>query len=152
MLQTLILRLKGSEIIRGVAVLASGTAVAQFLIIATAPILTRLFSPEEYGILGIVVSNSALLAVVVTARYDQALLLERDSDSASHLFVLVLVSSALLSVAASALGTVLSSAFELDPAADLYRLLPWTGVLTLVTAVNMVLSTWAIRQKRYRNI
>jgi lipopolysaccharide exporter len=152
MLQALIGKLKGSEIVRGVAVLASGTAVAQFVIIATAPILTRLFSPEDYGILGLVVSNSALLALVATLRYDQALLLERDGDSASHLFVLVLVWSVLLSVAASAVGAVLTSAFDPDSAADVYRFLPWIGVLTLVTAVNMVLSTWAIRQKRYRNI
>jgi lipopolysaccharide exporter len=152
MLRTLLASLKASEVVRGVAVLASGTAVAQVVVIATAPILTRIFSPEQYGVLGLVVSNSVLLSLVATLRYDQALLLERDDESASHLFVLVLVWSTLLSVAATAVATVLSSAFDPDPAADYYGLLPWTGVLTLVTAVNMVLSMWAIRQRRYRNI
>jgi lipopolysaccharide exporter len=152
MLQALIAKVKGSEVVRGAAVLASGTAVAQLVIIATTPILTRIFSPEQYGILGVVVSIAALLALVGTLSYDQALLLERDGDSASHLLVLMLVWSVLLSVAASTGGTVCVVAFDAEPAADFFSFLPWTGVLTLVTAVSMALSMWTVRLKRYRDI
>ena len=72
--------------------------IAQAVIIATTTTLTRIFSPEQYGVLEFVASIAAVLEMVGTLSYDRALL-ERDSNSASHLFVLVLAWSALLSVA-----------------------------------------------------
>ena len=151
-LQALIAKLTGSEVVRGAAVLASGTAGAQAVIIATAPILTRLFSPEQYGVLGVVVSIAALLALLGTLSYDRALLLERDSDSASHLFALMLIWSGLLSVAAFIGGTVFAVAFDAGPADGFYGFLPWTGVLTFATALSMAMSMWTVRLKRYRDI
>ncbi len=152
MLKALIAKVKRSEVVRGTAVLASGTAGAQVVIIATAPILTRLFSPEEYGILGVVASIAALLALVGSLSYDRALVLEQDGDSASHLLVLMLVWSAFLSIAAFVGGTIVALAFNGETAAGFYRFLPWTGVLALATALHMSLSMWIVRSKRYRDI
>jgi O-antigen/teichoic acid export membrane protein len=150
MLQTVIARVKGSEVVRGAAVLASGTAAAQVVMVAATPILTRLFSPEQYGILGFVASIAAVLAIAGTLSYDRALLLERDGDGASHLVVLVLAWSVLLSVIASVGGTVIGMVSS--PAANAYRALPWAGLLTLVMAMNLTLSAWAVHLKHYRTI
>jgi O-antigen/teichoic acid export membrane protein len=150
MLRTAIARLKKSEVVRGAAVIASGTAAAQIVVLAAAPILTRLFTPEQYGILGVVVSIATLLAVAGTLCYNQAILLERDDVRASHLVVIVIYWSVLLSLAVCAGEMAIGSAFTLVSAADVHG--PWTGLLMLVMAVQLVLWMWAIHRKRYGNI
>lgn len=69
---------------RHVAVLASGTAMGQALPIAMSPILTRLYAPEEFGILAIYGSISAILVTLSTAQYELAITLPKaDRDAAS---------------------------------------------------------------------
>lgn len=130
--------------------LASGTVAAQLVVLAATPLLTRLFTPEQHGILGVVVSIATLLAVVGTLSYDHAVLLERDDARASHLVVMVLACSVLLSVVLFAGGMVTRWVLDPDPAAGIYGALPWTGVLTLVIAVQAVLLMWAVHKKRFR--
>ena len=45
--------------------LVSGTTVAQLLILLVAPILTRLFAPDTWGVLAIFGSITGILGVIV---------------------------------------------------------------------------------------
>ena len=51
---------------RGVAVLGSGTAVAQLISIVTAPIITRLYTPSDMAILAV---YSSVLAICRDRRH-----------------------------------------------------------------------------------
>ena len=76
---------------KNVLTLMSGTMIAQAILILSSPILTRLYTPEEYGILGIYSSFVSILAVIASLKFDAALLLPKKDDNAIQLFRLSLL-------------------------------------------------------------
>ena len=69
---------------RQVAVLVSGTAAAQALPIAASPILTRLYTPEDFGLLALYGSVAGILMSLSTAQYELAITLPaKDEDAAT---------------------------------------------------------------------
>ena len=68
--------------------LVSGTTFAQAISILTAPILTRLYAPEAFGIVALFTSIAGILGVIVCLRYEMAIMLpERDEEAANLLGV-----------------------------------------------------------------
>ena len=59
-------QLRASTFFRNVATLVSGSALAQLVGLACAPILTRLYTPEDFGLLGIFMAVSAVAATIAT--------------------------------------------------------------------------------------
>jgi hypothetical protein len=70
---------------RSVAVLASGTAISQAIPIAAMPVLTRLYTPEEFGTVVLYLALASLLGVVATARYELAIPLPHDDIEAGEI-------------------------------------------------------------------
>lgn len=99
---------------RGVSVLAGGTAGAQILLLLAAPLLTRLYTPEDYGLLAVHGSLLAIIGVVASLRYELAIPLPEENQEAANVVVLCL----LLLVVTSLLTAVLVFFFA-DPIASL---------------------------------
>jgi O-antigen/teichoic acid export membrane protein len=59
---------------KSVITLITGSALAQVIPILISPLLTRLYSPKEFGFLAIYLSLSAVLSVFAAGRYDLALI------------------------------------------------------------------------------
>ena len=55
-----------SEFGKNVLTLITGTSVAQAIPIALSPVLTRLYTPEDFGILYLFVSISAVFSSIAT--------------------------------------------------------------------------------------
>ncbi len=67
-----------------VATLAGGTATAQGISLLCAPVLTRLYLPEQMGALAAVSAVVAVIGVVAAGQYDQAVVLpDNDRDAVS---------------------------------------------------------------------
>ncbi|GAA3706771.1 lipopolysaccharide biosynthesis protein [Oceanisphaera sediminis] len=77
-----------SEFSRNVLTLMTGTAVAQAIPIAISPILTRIYSPEDFGVLGLFVAITAVFASIANGRYELAIMLPRKDSEAINLVVL----------------------------------------------------------------
>lgn len=73
---------------RQVATLASGTAVSQVIILASAPLLTRLYSPEAFGVVGAFLSLNAILLFTMCGGYEFATPIAEDEQTAANLTVL----------------------------------------------------------------
>jgi len=71
-----------SEFSRNVLTLMTGTTIAQAIPIAISPILTRIYTPEDFGVFAVFIAISALFVSFVSGRYEFALLLpEKDEDA-----------------------------------------------------------------------
>lgn len=82
-----------SPYFRNILTLVSGSSLAQFLMIAISPVLTRIFSPEEFGTYTLFIAVLTLLAIPATGRYELAILLpKKDKEAYNLLFVSMLVS------------------------------------------------------------
>ena len=87
-----------SKFTKDVVTLVTGTAMAQAIPLALSPILTRLYTPDDFGVLAIYMSLAAVLTVFVSLKYDLAIIIpEKDSDAANTT-VLAIVIATLISI------------------------------------------------------
>ena len=79
-------KLTGNDFLKSLAVLMTGTLVAQIIGYLLAPVITRLYTPAEMGEFGIFQRVTVLLATIATARYEYALPLPKKDKHAFILF------------------------------------------------------------------
>ena len=123
--------------------LVAGGAIAQALPLLLGPWLTRLYTPEQFGIYHLFAAVSANLAVVACARYEFALPLVGDAVDAAALRALCLRVLAGVTLA-SGLGAAAWLAWSSHG---------WTAWLPVAVAVLGWLSLatlWATRAQAYR--
>lgn len=132
---------------------AGGTAVAQGLLVAASPLLTRLYTPADFGVLVVYVSLVSLLVTVASLRFELALPLPEGEAEAAGLLLLCVALVAL---------TTLAGALAIHLFRD--RILGWMGapglgpflwlvpVSTLGAGLYQVFTCWAIRKERYDRI
>lgn len=77
-----------SHFMRDALTMGGGAAIAQIIPFAAVPLLARLYSPEEFGLLATIVALSAAVSLVSTARYELAVVLPKDDEVACALTVL----------------------------------------------------------------
>jgi len=91
-LKSLILsRLPTGKFARGVTLLAGGNAWGQLILLLASPILTRLYSPEDFGLLALYMAITGVLQVVLSLRYEMAINLTETVHEAIALLKLCLI-------------------------------------------------------------
>jgi O-antigen/teichoic acid export membrane protein len=139
-----------SDSVRNVLKLAGGTAGSYVIAVAVAPILTRLYGPQSFGILAAFSSILNLLNVVSSLRYELAIVVPKDDEEAIALvwlcFVLVAITTALSALGVILLGDQLAVFLKRSTLKPLLWLLP-VGVL--LSGIYQPLSQWAIRHKKF---
>lgn len=100
--------LEQNRFLKGVTVLAGGTAIGQGIVIATAPILTRIYSPLDFGILAVYASFLGIFMNVWAFNYEYSIPLSADDSDAINLVALsvslIFLNSLCVSVAIYFLG------------------------------------------------
>lgn len=92
-----------SDYWRDITWLAAGTAVAQAINLLGMPLLTRLYEPAAFGVLSIFTQAVAFASVLITLRYEYAVMLPRSARDAAGVLWLV----AALALAGTAAATIL---------------------------------------------
>lgn len=87
-LKQLITQLKSSEYLANIGKLMSGTGLAHLIGIAAIPLLTRLYTPEEFGIYATYLSVYTISFSVITLRYESAILVPAKEREANNIAVL----------------------------------------------------------------
>lgn len=87
-----------SEFAKNVLTLMTGTTIAQAIPIVISPILTRLYTPEDFGLLTLYMSIVSILSVIITGRYELAILLPKKQVNANAIVVLIFYTSLSLSI------------------------------------------------------
>jgi len=87
-------KINSTEFNKNIFTLITGTSLAQILPVAVSPILSRLYSPSDFGVLAIFFSITSIFGTVINGRYELAVILpENDSDAINILALGVLISS-----------------------------------------------------------
>lgn len=84
-----------SEFSLNVLTLMTGTTIAQAIPIAISPILTRLYTPKDFGVYALFISITAIFGSIANGRYELAIMLPRKDEDAINIFALgfIIVSS-----------------------------------------------------------
>lgn len=136
-----------------VVTLMTGTALAQGITAAAIPILSRFYTPENFGILSIFVGISSIIAVWSALRYELAIVIPEKQEDATALvklsFSIVIIISFLSLIVIIIMGKEIVKLFNL-PYID-----PWLKFLPLcIFSVGFynVLYYWCSRNKRFDKI
>ena len=142
-----------SEFARNAFTLITGTSVAQAIPFAVAPILTRLYTPEEFGTFGLYLALFSTLATIQTLRYSMAIILPRkDVDAASLVILSVLITvffNCIFCFLTVVFNDQISKLLGNENIGDLLYLLPFS---LFFYGIFEVLSYWSIRTKKYAKL
>lgn len=135
---------------RGVSVLVVGTASAQGIIVVASPILTRLYSPHDFGLLAVFTALLSMVVVVASLRYELAIPLPDNDEEAGALLVLSLLMVVTVATL-SAIPILLyrNEIAELCNAPALARHLYLVPLGAFFAAVCNVLNLWGVRTKAF---
>ena len=135
---------------RSVSVLAGGTAGGQAILVLAAPVLTRLYTPEDFGVFAIFAAMLAILGVLASLRYQLAIPLpglDEDADQVLVLSLLVVVVMAVVAAVAVLLFREHASvALGIPSLASYLWLLP---IGLLFVGSHQVGVYWAVRVKSF---
>lgn len=87
-----------SQFAKNVSVLATGTFIVQTISVLLSPVLSRLYSPEDYGLLAIFTSIISVLTVMGSFRYELAVLIPKINYEAALLLKLSVYITIFISV------------------------------------------------------
>lgn len=89
-----------SSFLRNILTLLTGSSVAQAIPIAVTPILTRLYTPHDFGVLAIFVAVTTIVGSIVSGRYELAVILPESDDEALNIAALGLLITTIISLIA----------------------------------------------------
>jgi O-antigen/teichoic acid export membrane protein len=133
-----------SEFSRNVLTLMTGTTIAQAIPLAISPILTRIYTPEDFGLLALFISIVSIMAVISTGKYELAIILPKVNTYGFQLLSLALMISFIVSIfyLFSILSISIFYSFDI-----VYFLLPFT---ILFIAFNNTFDKYNNRIKNYK--
>lgn len=151
--ETIASKLPAGSFVRSVVTLMTGTTFAQVLTIVVAPILTRLYGPEDYGVLALYSSILGIFTVIACWRYELAIVLpEEDKDAAN-----VMALSISICFGMAALTLVLVALFRI-PIANILgapELAPWLWFMPLslmAAGLFQAFNYWSTRRKQFARL
>ena len=142
--------IKDNPFWKNVITLSSGTAIAQLIPLICSPILSRLFSPDQFGVYGTFISIVMVLSVLACGRYEMAILLPNDLKSRINLLTLSLLLAFFFSVAITLLIHLKSSyliKFLGYPEEKYLYLIP---ISVFLISINLSLNYWFNKERKYK--
>lgn len=146
-----ILELSESPFVRNVAMVASGTAAAQIISFAFAPLITRLYGPDALGVLGVFMGIAALVTPIAALSYPIAIVLPKDDSGALGIVRLSLTIAAVITIITSLILLTFKDAIvqilNIDAISSFIFLIP---VLMFFSVCTAVMDQWVIRKKLFK--
>ncbi|MBD3789218.1 MAG: oligosaccharide flippase family protein [Campylobacterales bacterium] len=142
-----------SEFSRNVLTLMTGTTIAQAIPIAISPILTRIYSPKEFGIFALYTSIASIIALIAGGRYEQAIMLPKKEGDAMNILVL----STVLSIIVSLVSLIIVSVFNTQITnllgnPEISNWLYFIPLTVLLTGMYQSFNYWSNRKKHYKRL
>ena len=74
------LKVTKSNFVKDILILVGGTGFAQVISFLLTPVLTRIYSPKEYGILGLFTMVVLVLGILPTLQLQNIIIIEKVED------------------------------------------------------------------------
>lgn len=135
-----------------VGILMGGTLLAQLVPLIAAPFYTRLYAPAQIGEWVVFTGIVGVFCVLLTGRFDLAVLLPEQESEAATLLISVMCIGAALGVLLCAVSFILNEAFFTTPRGGYFRLSPLILAAAIPFAWMNLLQGWANRRAQYWRI
>lgn len=138
--------------VQNVAKLLSANVVAQVIGLVVYPILSRMYAPEDFGLLNLFISIGNVLVVLSLVDYYYAIVLpkqERHAVALVHVSSLALLITVALVALSVTLASPISALFKSPELEQYYWIMP---IYVLTMGTWNILNYWYIRQKQFGQI
>ena len=143
--------LRANRYLVQIATLMSGTLMAQVIMLAFIPILTRLYTPSEFGLYSLFLAIASMVGMISSWRYDQAIMLPKsDRDAQALLFLSMIITLGM--VVLMGLVLFLFHGFFLDYFQGVTYLLWLLPVAVMVLGMIQIFDAYSTRQQFYKKI
>jgi len=142
-----------SEFTRNVLTLMTGTTIAQAIPIAISPILTRLYTPEDFGAFALFVSIVSILGIIASGSYEYAIMLPKKDEDAINIVALGIIITSIFSLIIFLVILFFHS--QIVNLLNNKEISPWLYFIPLVvflTGIYNVLNYWNNRKKYYKDL
>lgn len=133
--------------------LASGTALAQAVTILVAPVLTRLYSTNDFGVFTIYLAILSIFSVFITGRYEFAILVAKNDKEAWDVVwsvtIITITVSLTLGLLALLFRFLLTSLANIEISITIILL---SCIALVVTGTYQALYYWSNRHKYYKRL
>ena len=146
--------LRPGTFLANVAILATWGLVAQVINLVITPVLTRVYSPHDFGVYALFTNTAVTISVVAGLRYEYAIVLPDEEREATRVAWLALfldlgVGVAAFAIALTGFGARMATAFGVP---QLAPYIAWIGPAVALVAAYSVFTYWAIRNKAYSRL
>ena len=138
--------------VQNVAKLLSANVVAQVVGLLVYPLLTRLYSPDDFGLMNLFVSIGNVLVILATAEYHYAIVLPKDDKDARgvvHISACLLLFMTIAVLITLPFANYIADIFNTPALANVYH---WMPLMVLLLGSWNILNYWYIRNKMYTRI
>lgn len=149
----MIKRIFSSEFNRNAITLMIGTTFAQAIPFLVAPILTRIYTPAEFGVLASFLAVFGIFSAFVTLKFDQAIILPKKDEEAFNVLLITITTVLLVSLVFFILFVFLKSFFiKLFNEKELDNWLYFVPLSLFLYGLYQAVYYWFNRKKYYRKI
>jgi O-antigen/teichoic acid export membrane protein len=146
----LAVKVKTSVFFKNILVVMAGTGIAQIISIGLSPVISRLFTPSDFGIAGSFGAIAGMIAAAVTLEYSQAIMLPKEREDALGLLAISFVCTAAVSLAT--LIACLAAPAAMNGLMKTRGFWPLALLVfsTLISGLNYACQAWAVRVKAFK--
>lgn len=146
-------KIKKNILFQNIAVVASGNIVAKIVLILSTPVITRLYTPYDYGVFSVFLSITSLIGSLATLRYAVTIPMARDENLAENLlklcFIITICLTFFWGISILLLGPYFTAKYSLQ------QIRPFLWIIPLVflgQGIYEALNNWAIRSNKFKLI
>ena len=140
-----------SDFFKNTLWLTSGTTIAQAISFLTAPVLTRIYLPEDYGMLGLYMVFCTLVGTFSTFQYSNAIIISEDDNTAENVLQLSLLINVIVTIV-SAVGIFFTRHWirEVSKSLHLKDWILFAPLSLFFAGLNNIFSAWGVRKRAFK--
>ena len=142
-----------NEFFKNTLTLTIGTSIAQLVPVFFYPIIARIYTPSDFGLLAIIISIVSILGVVATGKYENSILITDTKKNTINIIALILVISFLVLfisfIGLWAFSSKISILFN-EPLLKHWLLI--CPAISFAIIIYKVYNEWCVRNKYFKNL
>lgn len=139
-----------NDFYKNILLVLSGSVLAQLIVLLSTPILTRIYTPENFGVYQLFLSVVSVITIIGTARYELAIIIPKYKTEAIHILCLSIALSVIISFSLL-IGVLFLECYYVNFLTNIefekYRL--YLPVYTLLVCFYQSFYMWFVREKEY---
>lgn len=106
-------RIKKNDFVRSVSVLVSGSIIARLIAVFTLPIVSRLYTPENFGENGVILATAAIIGSIGSFGLNSAVMIPKSDKESDIVFKVAFITSTTIYIILFFLAFVFSQSYQL---------------------------------------